>query len=115
VYVNYLTIGPDLKPNAAFTHNGFDYQERNLTFLKPKFQILPAFISKFFKTQISSASYTIYRVALTTQKYFYTSFLFSTWLSNLHVSTLCQNKKSAGELLKSAATIYRSYLTKVVG
>jgi len=26
--------------NAAFTHNGFDNQERNLTFVKKDFQVL---------------------------------------------------------------------------
>jgi len=53
--------------NAAFTCSGFDDQERNLTFVKTAFQVLKL---KFLAT---------------TRKYFFTSFPFSTWLSNLHV------------------------------
>jgi len=30
----------DMQSNAAFTHNGFDNQERNLTFVKTDFQVL---------------------------------------------------------------------------
>jgi len=29
-----------IRNNAAFTHNGFDDQERNLTFVKTNFQVL---------------------------------------------------------------------------
>jgi len=75
------------KAYAAFTLNGFDDQERNLMFVKTDFQVLKL---KFHACNFKQAFYplhkTIYRVTLTTQKCFYnTSFLFGTWLSNLHV------------------------------
>jgi len=60
---------------AAFTLSGFDDQERNSTFVKTAFQVL---------TFISS-SQTKYCASLTTRKYFYKSFTFGAWLSNLHV------------------------------
>jgi len=71
---------------AAFTLDGFDDQERNLTFVKMNFQVLKL---KFHACSFKHAFYplpkTNYYASLTTQKYFYTSFLFGTWLSNLHV------------------------------
>jgi len=67
------------KPYAAFTLNGFDDQERNLTFVKIDFQVLKL---KFHACNFKQAFYC---VTLITQKYCYTSFSFSTWLSNLHV------------------------------
>jgi len=55
-------------------------------FMKTDFQLLQL---KFHSCNFKQAFYFInihkYRVTSTTQKYFYTSFSFGTWLSNLHV------------------------------
>jgi len=66
---------------AAFTLNGFDDQEQNLSFMKTDFQISCLQWEAIFL----SFTQTKYCVALTTRKYFYTSFRFGIWLSNLHV------------------------------
>jgi len=60
-----------------FTLNGFDYQERNLTFVKTDFQLLRL---KFhaWNFNILFINYTVYRVTLTTQQYFYANFTFGT-------------------------------------
>jgi len=66
--------------------NGFDHQERNLTFLKTDFQALKLkFYACSMKRFFLSSSQIKHCATLTTRKYFYTSFLFGTWLSNLHV------------------------------
>jgi len=71
---------------AAYTLNSFDDQERNLTFVKADFKLL---ILKFhacnFKAGFLFSSQTTYHVVLTMLQFFYTSFLFDTWLLNLHV------------------------------
>jgi len=69
---------------AMFTLNGFN-QERNLTFVKTDFHVLksnfmPAILSRL---SILFINYVLHD--LDTQKYFYTSFSFGTWLSNLHL------------------------------
>jgi len=74
-------------PCGVFTLNGFDDQERNLTFVKTDFQVLKL---KFHACNFKQAFYPFHKLysvlcALTTQKYFYSSFSFVTWLSNLHV------------------------------
>jgi len=63
------------KSKAAFTLNGFNNQERILTFVKTDFQALNLkFHAYSFKQTFYSLQKTIYRVTLTTGKYFYTSF-----------------------------------------
>jgi len=73
--------------NAAFTLGGFDDQERNLTFVKQ----LPSFKIKIYWLQYEasflSTLQTKYCASLTSRKYFFASFPFGIWLSNLHVST----------------------------
>jgi len=44
--------------NAAFTLSGFDYQERNLTFVKTAFQVLKF---KFFACSMKQAFYPLYK------------------------------------------------------
>jgi len=66
--------------NAALTRKGFDNQERNLTFVKTDFQGLKL---KFHACNLKQAFYPFHRVPLTKQEYFYISFSFGTWLSNL--------------------------------
>jgi len=70
--------------NAAFTFSGFDDQQRNLMFFENSFPN--------FKNQISCLQYeadflstlqTKYCASLTTTTYFFRSFHFGTWLSNL--------------------------------
>jgi len=73
--------------NAAFTLNGFDNEERNLTFVKTDFQVLKL---KFHACNFKQAS-ILFKNYISRDfgyaKNFYTSFSFGIWLSNLHVQT----------------------------
>jgi len=57
-----------------------------MTFVKTDFQVLKLkFHACNFIGFLSSSNTLVYRVTLTTQKYFYTGFLLGIWLSNLRV------------------------------
>jgi len=66
---------------AAFTLNGFDDQKRNQTFVK-QISVLKL---KFHACNFKQDFYLLFKQSLITQKYFYISFSFGTWLTNLHV------------------------------
>jgi len=73
---------------AAFTLSGFDDQERNLTFVKTAFQVLKL---KFLACSMKQAFYLLHKQNIARawqqerRKYFFRSFPFGIWLSNLHV------------------------------
>jgi len=48
----------DSESNAAFTFSGFDYQERNLTFVKTAFQVLKL---KFYACSMKQAFYQFHK------------------------------------------------------
>jgi len=55
-------MGLTEKTYAAFTLNGFDEQERNLTFLKTDFQVLKL---KFHACNFKQAFYPLYKLYIT--------------------------------------------------
>jgi len=62
-------------------------QKRNLTFVKADFLRFESQISISNACNFKQAFYLLHKlycVVLTIQKYFYKSFSFGTWLSNLH-------------------------------
>jgi len=54
-----------IRTNAAFTHNGFDDQERNLTFVKTNLKFETQILCLQFKAVSLSSSSTTYHVILT--------------------------------------------------
>jgi len=73
---------------AAFTLNGSDDQKRNLTYVKMDFSSLKLkFHACNFKYRLSILFTNCISRDRDNTKYFYTSFSFGTWLSNLHVQT----------------------------
>jgi len=72
--------------NAAFTFNGFDNQERNLTFVKMTFQVLKF---KFHACSMKQAFFPVHRQntarAWQQEKTFLPSIPFGTWFLNPHV------------------------------
>jgi len=72
--------------HMKFQTNDFDDYERNLMFEETAFLILKLkFLALHYEASFQSSSQTKYCASLTTRTYFFTSFPFSTWLSNLHV------------------------------
>jgi len=78
---------PETLNYDAFTLNGFNDQERNMKFVKTNFQVLKL---KFHACSFKQAFYPLHKLYLfsdrdNTKIYFYISFSFDTWLSNLRV------------------------------
>jgi len=84
--MNAISIQLNTETYSAFTLNGFDDQEQNLTFVKTEFQLLKL---QFHACNFEQAFYSLHKLYgtscdLDNSKYFYSIF-FGTWLSNLHV------------------------------
>jgi len=81
-------LSSDITPHhlsyAAFVLNGFEDQERNLTFVKTDFQVSKL---KFYACNFQQTSFLLnYMLCdFDNRKILQTSFSFDVWLSNLHV------------------------------
>jgi len=81
VVVNTIKLFKSLMPRLHLTVS----TSRNETWRLQKRNFKTQISCLLYEARFLPSSHTKYYVSLTTQKYFYTSLPFSTWLSNLHV------------------------------